>query len=88
MPTFTSIIKRGLSALLDRLPSRRQARPREEYDIPPFLLAPDPQLPPRPPAEVGKEPPTPIGRIVTPDLEVIIFSDGHQLKIQRSRKGR
>lgn len=59
-----------------------------EYCIPDFLRAPDPQLPPRPPAEVGKESPTPISRIVTPDMEIIIFSDGHQLEIPRLRKGR
>lgn len=88
MPLPTTSIKRALNALLDRLPSRRQARPTEQYHIPDFLQADAPQRPPGSPAEAGKESPPPVGRIVMPDLEIIIFSDGHQLRIPRSRKGR
>ncbi len=84
-------IKRALNALLDRLRSRSKARLTEEYDIPDFLRADAPERPPGPPAspaEAGKASPTIVGRIVMPDMEIFMFSDGHQLKIPRSRKGR
>jgi hypothetical protein len=91
MSALINTLRRALNALLDRLPSQCQARQMESYIIPDFLRAPDPQLPlrpPAPPAEAGKESPTIVTRVVMPDLEIFIFSDGHQLKIPRSRKGR
>jgi hypothetical protein len=87
MPTPTSSIKRALNALLDRLPSRRQAQHREQLGpVPDFLMKGSENH--TDPVSNATPAERPIGIRMGDGGHVYLFPDGHTLRIRGHKKDR